>query len=87
MTGTIGNPGSWAIDHAKAAGEHIGTVVGHIGLTHAGDQPMPGVRHLAVRDLREVLRKGVEDFSACRTDVAFLACSIRSSASCSPGWR
>ena len=31
MSGTIGNPGSWAIDHAKAAGEHIGTVVGHVG--------------------------------------------------------
>ena len=72
MSGTIGNPGSWAIDHAKAAGEHIGTVVGHVGLSHAAGQPMPGVRHLAVRDLREVLRKGVEDFGACRTDVAFL---------------
>ena len=72
MSGTIGNPGSWAIDHAKAAGQHIGTVVGHVGLTHTGGQPMPGVRHLSVRDLREVLRKGVEDFSACRTDVAFL---------------
>ena len=72
MSGTIGNPGSWAIDHAKAAGEHIGTVVGHVGLTHTGGQPMPRVRHLAVRDLREVLRKGVEDFAACRTDVAFL---------------
>jgi uncharacterized membrane protein len=70
---TIGNPGSWAVDHAKAAGEHIGTVVGHVGLGHAGDQPMPGIRHMAVRDLREVLRKGVEDFTACRTDVAFLA--------------
>ena len=34
---------------------------------------MPGVRHLAVRDLREVLRKGVDDFAACRSDVAFLA--------------
>jgi uncharacterized membrane protein len=70
--GTIGNPGSWAIDHAKAAGEHIGTVVGHVGLTHTHDQPMPGVRHLSVRDLREILRKGIEDFGACRTDVAFL---------------
>jgi uncharacterized membrane protein len=72
MSGTIGNPGSWAVDHAKAAGEHIGTVVGHVGLSHAAGQPMPGVRHLAVRDLREVLRKGAEDFGACRTDVAFL---------------
>ena len=30
------------------------------------------MRHIAVRDLREVLRKGVEDFAACRTDVVFL---------------
>jgi len=73
MSGTIGNPGSWVVDHAKAAGEHVGTVVGHVGLTHAGGQPMPGVRHFSVRDLREILRKGVDDFSACRTDVAFLA--------------
>lgn len=73
MTTTIGNPGSWAIDHAKAAGQHIGAAVGHVGLTHAGEHPLPGVRHLAVRDLREVLRRGVDDFMACRTDVAFLA--------------
>jgi len=73
MSTTIGNPGSWALDHAKAAGEHIGTVVGHVGLGHAEDQALPGVRHLAVRDLREVLRKGVADFQACRSDVAFLA--------------
>ena len=38
---------------------------------------MPRVRHLAVRDLREVLRKGVEDFAACRTDVVFLCVSTR----------
>ena len=32
----------------------------------------PGIRHITVDDLREVLRKGVEDFGACRTDVIAL---------------
>ena len=73
MPETIGNPLSWSADHISAAGRHIGGVAGHLGHGDAPDLEMPRIRHLAVRDLREVLRKGVDDFAACRTDVIFLA--------------
>ena len=53
-------------------GKHIGAAATHIGHGDAGELEMPRIRHIAVRDLREVLRKGVEDFAACRTDVIFL---------------
>ena len=70
---TIGNPLSWGANQVGAAGKHLGSVAGHLGHGDADEVEMPRVRHLAVRDLREVLKKGVEDFAACRTDVAFLA--------------
>ena len=72
MTETIGNPLSWSVDHAQAVGKHLGAAATHIGHGDAGELEMPRIRHIAVRDLREVLRKGVEDFAACRTDVIFL---------------
>ena len=72
MTETIGNPLSWGVDHASAVGKHLGAVVGNVGHGDAGEMAMPRIRHLAVRDLREVLRKGMDDFAACRTDVVFL---------------
>jgi uncharacterized membrane protein len=72
MTETIGNPLSWSVDHARAAGKHLGAAATHIGHGDAGELEMPRIRHIAVRDLREVLRKGAEDFAACRTDVIFL---------------
>jgi uncharacterized membrane protein len=73
MTETIGNPLSWSAKEIAAVGRHVGSVTGHLGHGDAGDVEIPRIRHLSVRDLREVLRKGVEDFAACRTDVAFLA--------------
>lgn len=72
MTETIGNPLSWSVDHATAVGRHLGAAATSVGHGDAGEVEMPRIRHLAVRDLREVLRKGVEDFAACRTDVLFL---------------
>lgn len=70
MTTTIGNPLSWSVDAAKAAGHHLGAVAEHIGsedLDH-----LPQVRRIEVADLREVLRRGMADFAACRSDVMFL---------------
>lgn len=71
MSETIGNPLSWSAQEIGAVGRHIGQAAGRAGHGDAGS--VPGVRHLAVRDLRDCLRKGAEDFAACRTDVAFLA--------------
>lgn len=71
MPETIGNPLSWSIDHAKAVGQHLGSVATHVG-HETDDLVLPQVRRIEVGDLREVLRRGVADFMACRTDVAFL---------------
>jgi uncharacterized membrane protein len=71
MNETIGNPLSWSAKEIAAAGRHLGSIAGHVG-HDTGDLATPGIRHITVRDLREVLRKGAEDFSACRTDVAAL---------------
>jgi uncharacterized membrane protein len=72
MSDTIGNPLSWSVDHAKAVGQHLGAAATHVGHGEVPDSAMPRIRHLAMRDLREVLRRGVEDFVACRTDVIFV---------------
>jgi uncharacterized membrane protein len=71
MTKTIGNPLSWSAKEVAAVGREIGTIATHIG--HDTDHlETPGVARITVHDLREVLRKGVEDFGACRTDVIAL---------------
>lgn len=71
MPETIGNPLSWSIDHARAVGRHFGAVATHVG--HETDElVLPRVRRIGITDLREILRRGVDDFMACRTDVAFL---------------
>ena len=67
MNDTIGNPLSWTAQEIGAVGRNIGAVASRAG--HGDADSVPGVRHLAVRDLRECLRKGAEDFAACRTDV------------------
>lgn len=71
MPETIGNPLSWSVDHAKAVGQHLGSVATHVG-HEVDDLKLPQVRRIEVHDLRDVLRRGVDDFMACRTDVAFL---------------
>jgi len=71
MPETIGNPLSWSVDHAKAVGQHLGSVASHVG-HEVEDLTLPKVRRIEVQDLRDVLRRGVDDFMACRTDVAFL---------------
>ena len=71
MNDTIGNPLSWTAKEVAAVGRQIGSFATHVG-HDTGDLAAPGIRHISVHDLREVLRKGVEDFGACRTDVIAL---------------
>jgi uncharacterized membrane protein len=71
MNETIGNPLSWTAKEVAAVGRQIGSFATHVG-HDTGDLAAPGIRHIGVHDLREVLRKGVEDFGACRTDVIAL---------------
>jgi uncharacterized membrane protein len=72
MTETIGNPLSWSVDAARATGHYIDAVAHQLGSGDTGEVVLPQVRRLAMSDLREALRKGVEDFAACRSDVIFL---------------
>ncbi|MBA3326476.1 MAG: DUF2189 domain-containing protein [Rhodobacteraceae bacterium] len=67
---TIGNPLSWSIDAVRGAGKHLGSVAGTAGSEDASAAPQ--VRRISTEDLRDALRKGFDDFVACRSDVAFL---------------
>jgi uncharacterized membrane protein len=71
MNDTIGNPLSWGAKEVAAVGRQLGSIATHVG-HDTNDLETLGVRKITVGDLREVLRKGVEDFGACRTDVIAL---------------
>src|SRR5438128_11440668 len=65
----IRNPIEWGVDQVRQAG----MAVERIGVRHhARDLPPPAVRRLTVADLGDVLARGIDDFAALRTDVAFL---------------
>jgi uncharacterized membrane protein len=72
MTSTIPNPGSWGVDQVGAAGRHLGRMAGEIGGGDVTSDTLPKVRRLGIEDIRIALRKGLEDFAACRSDVVFI---------------
>lgn len=70
---TIRNPIEWSVEnfrlwlHAMASGRHA--------VHHTGEDLnslVPAIRRITVADLRDALKKGLEDFAAYRTDVIFL---------------
>lgn len=70
MVQTIGNPLSWTAKSLAGAGTHVAQMTETLG----GDEGLarPRVRHIGLHDIREALRKGVQDFAVLRSDVAFL---------------
>ncbi|MCG8594628.1 MAG: DUF2189 domain-containing protein [Kiloniellales bacterium] len=70
---TIRNPIEWGADQFRRATQHAGStgraLRGSAAETAAG--PLT-VRRIGLADLGEVLRKGLADFAAYRTDVVFL---------------
>jgi uncharacterized membrane protein len=69
MTKTIGNPLSWTATHAADAATHVSRSVARIG----GEEHLtPKVLSLSTDDIREALRKGVDDFKEARSDVMFI---------------
>ena len=64
----IRNPVEWSWDQLK----HTGTVLASAGRSLRAHQAPPQVRRIDVADLKGVLRKGLEDFGAYRSDVIFL---------------
>lgn len=69
MTRTIGNPLSWMADAAFGAGRTAGEATEALRGTVTAP---PKVRRLTTADLRAALRKGIDDFTALRSDVIFL---------------
>ena len=68
----IRNPIEWGWDFLKQATAAIGSAGQTIlGAEQRQDVAPPVVRRIATGDLREVLAKGLADFSAYRTDVIF----------------
>ena len=70
---TIRNPVEWSVDQLK----HAALAVEAAGRAARREQqnlrsPAPAVARIGVADLREALAAGFDDFTACRTDVAFL---------------
>lgn len=69
----IRNPIEWGWHQLKQTG-HAMDVAAHSmdGAWEARDATPPMVHRIGIADLRDVLRKGFEDFGAYRTDVIFL---------------
>ena len=82
----IRNPAEWGADQLKLAGAMIGEASHSLaGSEPARDTVPPQVRRIGLDDLRQVLRQGLEDFGACRSDVMFL-CVIYPLAGLLLGW-
>ncbi len=78
MSEYIRNPVEWSFDQLKGIGKVVGVTgraISGVDATGAVAVPVPAIRRIELGDLRAVLRKGWEDFSACRTDV-ILICFI-----------
>ncbi len=71
---TIRNPIEFTADQLGAATEHLGSI-GHAvrgERAESAGAAEPQLRRIGTEDLREALRRGLDDFMACRTDVAFI---------------
>jgi len=69
----IRNPIEWGWDSLKRTGRAMGSAGQTMeGAWEGRDRAVPAVQRITAADLRDVLRRGFEDFGACRTDVIFL---------------
>jgi uncharacterized membrane protein len=69
----IRNPIEWGWDSLKRTGRAMGSAGRTMdGAWEGHDRTVPAVQRLTAADLRDVLRRGFEDFGAYRTDVIFL---------------
>jgi len=69
---TIRNPIEWSMDKLREAGSAMETAGGSIHGANSQAAVHPAVRRIGLADLRDALKKGVEDFTVYRTDVMFL---------------
>jgi uncharacterized membrane protein len=64
----VRNPVEWGVDQIRSAG----TAIESMGRAGHPTEEAPAVRHITAADLGDALARGVDDFAAFRTDVAFL---------------
>jgi uncharacterized membrane protein len=70
---TIRNPIEWATDQFRLAGFVVGSASrAGVAIDRDRHASIPAIRRIGIADLGDVLVKGVDDFAAYRTDVAFL---------------
>ena len=69
---TIKSPPEWGWEQLKGGVAGIGTASPEEYWEGARPRGVPAVRRIGIADLREALQKGMADFAANRTDVAFL---------------
>ena len=69
----IRNPVEWSVDQVKLAAEALEQAGQAVRRAQADlHSPAPMVARIQVADLKPVLRAGIEDFAASRTDVVIL---------------
>src|SRR5438874_2286822 len=67
----IRNPVEWSVDQLRLAG-HAVEMVGRGRRAEELRAPAPVVRRIGIPEIRDALARGLDDFAAFRTDVAFL---------------
>jgi uncharacterized membrane protein len=72
MSAAIRNPVEWSFDQLKGFGRAVGATGRSVGGDEAASTATPTIRQIEVGDLRGILLRGWEDFSAYRTDVILL---------------
>src|SRR6185437_16792351 len=68
----IRNPIEWGWDQLRHTGHAMDVAAHSMDGAWEVDSAPPVVHRIRAADLRDVLRKGLEDFGAYRTDVIFL---------------
>lgn len=72
MVKTIGNPLSWGAKAIGGVAGHAAESAEHIGGRDSRPITVDQINTLTMEDLRDALRKGVDDLGAARADVLFL---------------
>ncbi len=68
----IRNPIEWAVAQLEAPGRTIGTAPPEAYWSVPIQAGEPEIQSITMTDLKLALRRGLDDFAACRTDVMFL---------------
>lgn len=68
---TIRNPVEWSVDLIGATSGHLASM-GRAVRGHGEAPAAPAIRQIGVGELRTALRRGVDDFVACRSDVVLV---------------